>query len=284
MLHPERGEGAIGIVAAILPETTIDLECLEALFLNELQDFRSGVEDHPVPAAQDLRAGTIAWIAVFAPEALGNDARKLLLQACDAARERPDFGEHGWYRTVYLDVAQCALSGNPDWLSVLVSKLDHPSSQLRASLYGPLGLVAPTLKLSMAELMQRIENNLRAAHFYNNSLMCLFCVLQANPAVKLAQVMRWREHIRLAPQDIATLDKLIALGPIPNALISDEFARIARYLLCRLLDPTIKKTASAPKGYPANGQESVLTLNALWRRIATHPLNASFISLGPKEP
>jgi len=117
-----------------LPETPLDLDRLNALVLAEIRSFRRGFDNEPVPVEQDLRGGAVAWVATFAAEAVDEEARRLLLLTCQAARELPDYNHHGWYRAVYLDVAQYALTGEPDWPFALVSNIDHHSSQLRASL------------------------------------------------------------------------------------------------------------------------------------------------------
>jgi hypothetical protein len=266
-----------------LPETPLDFRRLDALLLAEIQDFRRGFEDAPVPIEQDLRAGAIAWIATFAPEAVASETRRVLYLTCDATRKMPDYDHHGWYRAVYLDIAQYTLTREPGWLTTLVSNLDHHSSQLRASLHAPFGLVAPTLNLSWGELKQRIENNLRAAHLYNDSLMCLFCVLQADPAVKRAQAMRWRQGIKLAPQDIDTLDKLIAGNLLSNALIAEEYAEISRYLVCRLLNAALVGSGPASHEDALDTRRQALTVNALWRRMASHPLIAPLVALKQRQ-
>jgi hypothetical protein len=149
---------------------------------------------------------------------------------------------------VYLDIAQYLLSGDPTWLNVVIANIDHHSSQLRFSLHAPLGLIASDMKLGHPELLSRMESNLRKSHFFNDSLMCLFCVLQGEPVVKLAQLMRWRQQIDLAPQDVKTLDTLIAGEPISNAAIFGEYSRITRYLVCRLLDPEIAAPSHLTRG------------------------------------
>ena len=262
-----------------LAESPLDLDRLNRLFLTELHDFRRGFDDVPVPAEQDLRAGAIAWVALFAPEAVDEEARRRLSLTCEATRELPDYDHHGWYRAVYLDVAQYALTGEPRWLSTIVSNIDHHSSQLRTSLHAPLGLVAPALALPFGELRQRIENNLRSAHFYNESLMCLFCVLQTEPAVKLAQAIRWRDDISLAPQDADRLDRLISGKLLSNALIAKEYGEITRYLACRLLDRALTDSPVERPGGSLGLSSRALTLNALWQRVAAHPLNAPLVSL-----
>jgi len=109
--------------------------------------------------------------------------------------------------------------------------------------------------------------------------MCLFCVLQSDPALRLAQAMRWRAPTELAPQDAHTLDTLIAGRQLSNALISDEYAEICRYLICRLLDPTFTGNAPPRQGDLLDIRRQALTLNALWRRMAAHPLTAPLVAL-----
>jgi hypothetical protein len=109
--------------------------------------------------------------------------------------------------------------------------------------------------------------------------MCLFCVLQADPATKLVQARRWHEHIDLAPQDIDTLDTLIAGHLLSNTLIADEYAEIGRYLVCRLIDPALAGNVVTQHGRSLDARHPSLTLNTLWQRVAGHPLNASFVSL-----
>lgn len=258
------------------PETPLAIDRLDVLVRQEIMDFRRGFEKQPVPAEQDLRAGAVAWVAAFVPEAIARELRELLFLTCDGAREGPDFDHHGWYRTIYLDVAGYLLSGDAAWLDVLIANIDHHASQLRSSLYGPLGLAAPRLKLTHPELVLRVESNLRKHHFYNDSLMCVFCQFQAEPGTRLAQLEYWRAHIDLTPQDIATVETLINRQRLSNGLVFDEYAEISRYLFCRLLDPVFGHRARSD---PFEGAERKLTLNTLWQRMSGHPLMKPFIQL-----
>ena len=143
-------------MAAPFLEGPLAAHTLDRLFRAEIAAFRREIEIRPVPERQDLRAGAVAWIAAFAPEVLSEDSRRLLLLTCEAESHFVDLNTDIWYRTVYLHAAQFALSGHPKWLDVLVTNLDHRTSQLRKSLHAPLGLVAPRLKLNSPFLVPRI--------------------------------------------------------------------------------------------------------------------------------
>jgi hypothetical protein len=253
---------------AVLPEPSLWSWAINRLFQAEIAAFRRGFEEHPVPLEQDLRAGLVAWLAVFAPEAINAESRRLLHVTCEAESEFVDYNEAGWYRTVYLHVAEFALSGDVRWLDVLVNNLDHSSSQLRSSLHAPLGLVIPRLKITFPDLLAKCERNLVLGHFYNDSLLCLFHSAQASPALKLAQLLRWRQHIRLVPQDIETIDAAIKGDPLRNTLIAEEYSEICRYLLCRLAEPEFLREA-----YPlALAPHSGPNILGLWKRTQSHPL------------
>lgn len=51
----------------------LDTGRLNAVVVEELHAFESDVDVQPVPRHQEMRAGTIAWIARFIPEAIPAD-------------------------------------------------------------------------------------------------------------------------------------------------------------------------------------------------------------------
>jgi hypothetical protein len=269
-------------MTASFPATALSHASLDQLFQAEVAAFRRGFEEQPVPLIQDLRAGTVAWIAVFAPEAISAEARLSLRLTCEAERDFADYASHGWYRTVYLHVAQYALSHDESWLTILVTNLDHSSSQLRSSLHAPLGLVAPHLKLSFPELRTRIESSLSRWYMYNESLLCILLVLDASPTLKLAQLLRWREQLNMSPQDIGVVDKLKEGMPLSNALIAEECFEIVRYMLCRLLE--LSDGALGDRTSAGRQDARAITFNAFWQRMAKHPLMSPIVYLKASLP
>lgn len=253
-----------------IAERQISMDMLDRLFNAELLAFQSDFEVRPVPIEQDLRAGAIAWIAAFAPEAISSKRREQLRKILIAMRERPDFNNFGWYRIPYLDVAEFLLFGGFSSLSTLIANINHHNRSLRNAFYAPFALVAPKLSLDDfdGELAKRIESSLEIALLGNDCLMCILCVLKDNQERKMELLKEWRKRIRLAPQDIETLDSLITDGYLTNSFLTDELFENLRYLFCRLLDPEIINShhEQQPKLF------NELSSDTLWKRMAKHPL------------
>ena len=262
------------------PQISLASMKLDELFYQDLAAFTEGFEITPVPIEQDLRAGAIGWIAAFAPEAVSERSRHCLKSACLAARIAPDYATKSWYRMPYLDVAQFLLTSDLLWLGTLISNLDHGSSQLRRSLHAPFGLAAHLMTLGNPELLSRIKSNFLKAHFFNDCLMCLFCVLKNSPTLKAAQLIRWRREVDLAPQDIAVVDALIAREYISNSDIFTKYDNITRYIVCRLLDFDLAtKTCHRQSDMFDSQNTGFLTMNMLWQRLSQHPLMRASVSL-----
>ena len=241
---------------------------LNALFNAELLAFHSNFDVAPVPMEQELRAGVIAWIATFAPEAISPEGEEQLWEIFYSIRKRSDFRSFGWYRTPYLDVARFSLSGDHDALSIIINNIDHHNSSLRSALHPPLGLVAAELSLDDYELSSRMEHCLESGLFFNDSLMCILSVLRDDPQRKIELVKKWRREIDLVPQDAKMLDCVFRGDGISNSLIMDELFLILRYLFCRLLDPELSDIYT----------EKQLDLfphwkhHLIWKRMCEHPL------------
>ena len=223
----------------------LDRPTVEALVLAELRDFDSDWHLQPVPNVQDLRSGAIAWLATFAAEAFTKNAKTQLARFCEHHRNFADYSHKGWYRQAYLESAMFALTGKPSWLRTIISNIDHESSQLRSSLHGPLGLIAPRLALTEVDLLSRMTRNLEVAHFFNESMLCIFCSLEGEAEHKLSIAANWQRLARLAPQDVDALDRLCGSEHLSNSFLAAEYGQINRHLVCRLLDPRIRKAVVA---------------------------------------
>ena len=241
---------------------------LNALFNAELLAFHCNFDVAPVPMEQELRAGAIAWIATFAPEAISPEGEEQFLEIAYSIRKRPDFRSFGWYRTPYLDAAHYSLTGDYTALSNVINNIDHHNSSLRSALHSPLGLVAAKLTLDDHELSSRMKHCLEDGLFFNDSLMCILSVLKDHPERKIELVKKWRRDIDLVPQDAEMLDYLIRGDGVSNGLIMDELFLTLRYLFCRLLDPELNQIYTKQQ----LDLFSHWKHHSIWKRMCEHPL------------
>lgn len=86
-----------------------------------------------------MRAGAIAWIARFIPEAIPTDTGMVIAATTGRLHRYPDHRTHGWFRTLHLDAALFALSGEERCLTDVLSNIDHGSGRLREAVLGPPG-------------------------------------------------------------------------------------------------------------------------------------------------
>lgn len=127
---------------------------------HELAAFTAKFEVAPVPRRQELRAGSIAWVAAFLPEACTQDFRETLEQFLHAASELEDYSYRGWYCVPALAAAVYVLSGRLSALTSTIVNVDHHNSSLRTYVIESLAFAAPRLTFDNDELRTRVESNL----------------------------------------------------------------------------------------------------------------------------
>jgi hypothetical protein len=262
-----------------MSQQAVDAQRIDQLFQWQLEEFERHFEDHPIPKEQDLRAGAVAWVAVFAPELVSKASRAHLHRTRQAAYQFPDFAYHGWYRVAYLDVATFALTGERGLLDTVIDNLDHHSSQLRVGLHAPLALVADRLSWADERLLQRIASSLQKSHFYNDSLLCLYCAVRGSTREKAAVLLTLRGELNLAPQDRETVNKLLKGDYLNNTAVSEEIQGVGLWLLHLLSMAALSVRIDGVQPDPVEARANSLTVGDFWRRMTIHPLLKPLIKL-----
>lgn len=252
----------------------LDTGRLNAVVVEELHAFESDFDVQPVPRHQEMRAGAIAWIARFIPEAIPTDTGMVIAATTGRLHRYPDHRTHGWFRTLYLDAALFALSGEERYLTDVLSNIDHGSSSLREAVIGPLGLVADRLPSDHPDLNRRIANSLTRGQMHNASLLAVFLATGGSAGFKTRQLEAWRRLPSLVPQDRETIDRLLSRTYLPISLLSEEYARIQRHLLFRLGAPDPARRKESPS-WPA----TPVPIVDIEDRLDRHPLMAPLIAL-----
>ena len=173
---------------------------LDDLFRSQLRAFIAGLDETPMPKAQDLRGATLAFIAAFAPDTLSATSCKWLTDTRAQIRARSDCAVNGWWRIPFLDVAQFHLSGNTDDVAVIFQNLSHHNSVLRSGLFAPLALTLPKLDLQRTEFAHKMAQNFESWHFYNDQGVCLLMASSMPKQAKIEILQDW-SRLDISPQD-----------------------------------------------------------------------------------
>jgi hypothetical protein len=251
----------------------LDTGRLNAVVVEELHAFESDFDIQPVPRHQEIRAGTIAWIARFIPEAIPTDTGMAIAAANGRFHRHPEHRTYGWFRTLYLDAALFGLTGEERYLTYVLSNIDHHASSLREAVIGPLGLVADRLMADHPDLNGRIANSLSRGTMYNDALLGVFLATNGTAGFKKRQLDAWRRLPTLVPQDRERIDRLLSGLSLPLSFFCDEYARIQRHLLFRLGAPDLARRKASPS-WPA----TPVAVADIEDRVDRHPLMASLLS------
>ena len=125
-----------------MSKANISLDRVQRVLWSQLERFQTSYDENPIVESQDLRALSIAWIAVFLEEAVPPSFLETLMEVVLRLRARADFSHRGWHCLAPMDVALFALTGDRDWLFYVATNLDHHSSVLRRFVVNSFALIA----------------------------------------------------------------------------------------------------------------------------------------------
>jgi hypothetical protein len=192
-----------------LSTASISLDRVQRVLWNQLEHFQIGFDEHPIPENQDLRALSIAWIAVFLKEAVPPSFVETLMALVLRFRARADFSNFGWYRVSPLDIALFASTGDRAWLCDVASNLDHHKRSLRRFVVNSFALVANRVTFDR-EMLDRTAHNLQVRHSGCEELAVLFATSDLTNAEKKKQISQWLSQFRLNPHEEECLRHLAA--------------------------------------------------------------------------
>jgi hypothetical protein len=275
---------------SIVTNAKIDPDRFQRLLWRELGEFEENFGQDPVTEGQDLRALSIAWAAVFLPEALSPSFVQRLASLVLELRSRDDFRNYGWYCLPPLDVALFALTDNREWLSYVVSDLDHHKRELRAFVINSFALVANRVNFE-GELLDRIAHNLEVVHMGCEEPVILFAVSNQKAADKTEQISKWLAKYSLNPDEEECLRNLSTGKFVVNPFLAN-FLWIQQYVWLNLASdvsvetkylPAVQNPGNKP---PVDAQGIQLPLaglrlefDAVWNRMRAHPLMESLIRI-----
>jgi hypothetical protein len=266
----------------------INLGRVQQVLWTQLERFKGGFDETPIPEVQDLRGLSIAWIAVFFQEAVPSSFLDSLMELVLRLRSHEDFSHHGWFRLIPLDVALFALTGNRDWLCYVASNLGHGTSGHRDFVIRSFALVANRLTFDRL-MLDRTAYNLQVRHGGCEDLVILYAVSDQKGSEKKQQIAKWLSQFTLNPPEEECLRHLAAGEFAVNPFLR-HFLWIQQYVwlsfACDL--PVARKETLAEQKLPdktvltvagAQPQLAGFTLDSdtVWHRMRAHPLMASHV-------
>lgn len=199
------------------------------IFRTQLKAFVSGLEQQPVPEVQDLRAGTLAFIAAFAPEALSATSIKLLADTRARSRSWESFQTELWWRIPFLDATLFNLRHDIEDMRIVIENLSHRTRGIRTHLFAPLGLALPRLDLDQTSFVQRMAENLDIGHLGNDQGFCILLASDMPLARKRAILEHWHA-IAANDQDKERAERALSGRPIENHTIQNAYLLITLHL------------------------------------------------------
>jgi hypothetical protein len=270
---------------------TLDRDRIEKTLWTVWREFIQDLEITPVGEVQDLRAFSVLWIALFVPEAISPRFQSAMTAAALQWRERPDFGHSIWFRILPVEAALYALTGDPFWVSLILSNLDHHNSSLRTMAIETLAPIADRLTFGAAELTC-VEHNIDVRHFFWEWPVILLAISRTAAGEKRQRFAKWLETYELDPPGREIVEKLAAGETVENPFLY-RLLRIQQFLSLQFacappqelrqfdLDPDRKSETGSfmPEQPGLFSQNPMDFADLVWERISAHPLTALMVQI-----
>lgn len=144
-------------------------------------------------AHQDLRASFVSWFMIFAPEVFPPDLASEIAHFVTTSQAPLDYQTYGWHNTLHFRAGLFAYYGSPMWLTDALGNLAHHNSSLRRYVARTIAPVIRRIRSDNPLLVDRINENLKNHHFFNEYSLALFAAsngsdeAKARPAAVMAR-------------------------------------------------------------------------------------------------
>lgn len=219
---------------------------------SELEAFKRDYNVRPVPRTQDLRAGSIPWLALAIPLAFESDWFDPLRRWLFELRADSD-DKYWWFHWYRVPAFWCALTvwdEDPSWVDEVIANIDHHKSEFRGYVLECLAFVAPVLSFDDENLRERVESVLKQRYFHADSAVALLLATKGSAASKATWAEGWKDAV-VGSFGREQLDAAIEGAPVLNPLF-EGLLEIERYAVAGLLGhvATRSKTpVSTDSGY-----------------------------------
>jgi hypothetical protein len=276
----------------------LDLNALGLILNEELGEFKKHIHGVPISEENDLRAFFIAWMAVFIPESIEKPFFKNLKTFVQVVKESPEYSTSHWSKVLPLEIALYSITKDDRWLNSHIEYINYGGRSLRNFVARSLALVADKLYFADADLVERVEKNVKNKVFGWQEGVTILAISRGDPKKKVDLFQKW---LKKYGDQGSFFDKLVHGQFVENDFLSN-FMWIQQYVSLRL----VCKHPAKPKPEQLdflnkekirnenplniesgkNQQQEMFRLskdpslfNKLWQRMRAHPLTDSHIQL-----
>jgi hypothetical protein len=224
-------------------------------------------------AEHEMRAGAIAWVAAFIPEAVPRLIRHRLFDLLRSLEDTPSEDRPAAIGLPLLWAAAHGLEGGHRWLRRLTGPGMADRTELPEALLTALGLVAPRIACDDPAIVGLLGARLRRGGPGTAELLGVWLGCAGDRDQKLA-VLKAAARLprRLSGTDAEAIALAMAGAPLPIPGVTRDWQVIQAWVMLALAGQTLEpgEGDSIRRLFLAPG----LPPGLLWQRVAQHPLTA----------
>jgi hypothetical protein len=205
-----------------LAEHALDIRRINAVLQDALDAFRRSFVNNPFINVCSREASFIAWLAVFAPEALSDATKTLLRKTFDEA-ERIDEKHFSEIERLNLRIAIYGCTKDASWLQLHLDNLGHANFGVRDIIRESLLIVADDLFFFEPSLQGSIECSLQFRHRRRLDTVALAVVGRADRLSKILKLKEWLDRYDLDKWEREYIQVLCGGGSVPNHFLGSLF-------------------------------------------------------------
>ena len=253
---------------------SISKQLINGFIESELELFKNQFEESPIPAIQEARSLSIAWICYYFKDSITNENSAAIIKFVDDVYVSENYRKHGWFRISALQAAAFILTADIHYANSLIQNIDCGQSWARGYIIESASIICPLLSFNNKYLKGATETNIKYSHVYYEENVILYLSTKGEGDKK----RNWLEHQLISDEneyhkeffnELKNSGKLYKSGFFIMA-----FSKAKSYLIFRIFNQPILAKIDANLF-----EETELNFSELVGIERAHPLNDIYIDL-----
>ena len=145
---------------------SISKQLINGFIESELELFKNQFEESPIPAIQEARSLSIAWICYYFKDSITNENSAAIIKFVDDVYVSENYRKHGWFRISALQAAAFILTADIHYANSLIQNIDCGQSWARGYIIESASIICPLLSFNNKYLKGATETNIKYSHVY----------------------------------------------------------------------------------------------------------------------